>query len=72
MSTIQRNFSLRGRANLDASNVDQSFSLRDYERNMRLRVLPELGAVRLTDLRRPRPNREEGRADGRGIEGLPE
>jgi integrase len=28
-------------------------SLRDYERNMRVRVLPELGAVRLTDLRRP-------------------
>jgi integrase len=28
-------------------------SLRDYERNMRLRVLPELGAVRLTDARRP-------------------
>lgn len=24
-------------------------SLRDYERNMRLRVLPELGAIRLTD-----------------------
>jgi integrase len=28
-------------------------SLRDYERNMRIRVLPELGAVRLTDVRRP-------------------
>jgi hypothetical protein len=28
-------------------------SLRDYERNMRLRVLPELGGVQLTDLRRP-------------------
>jgi integrase len=28
-------------------------SLRDYERNMRLRVLPELGGVRLTDVRRP-------------------
>jgi integrase len=28
-------------------------SLRDYERNMRVRVLPELGSVRLTDLRRP-------------------
>ena len=28
-------------------------SLRDYERNMRLRVLPELGGARLTDVRRP-------------------
>jgi integrase len=28
-------------------------SLRDYERNMRLRLLPELGAVRLSELRRP-------------------
>ena len=28
-------------------------SLRDYERNVRLRLLPELGGVRLTELRRP-------------------
>jgi integrase len=43
-------------------------SLRDYERNMRLRVLPELGAVRLTDVRRPDLQELADRLLGKGLD----